>query len=126
MSHKILFIDDSSTTLLLEQMQFIGRPDYNLVLARDGQEAIQKAVHERPRLILMDATPQNMESCREMRKIEHLQRVPILLVSNASEPLQVENGLAHDVNNLQTAPFISKGLFEMVDTYLAGRGRLIR
>jgi len=122
MNHKILFVDDCSTTLLLEQMRFAGRSDYNLELARDGQEAIQKAVREQPNLILMDATPQNVESCREMRKIEQLKRVPILLVSSAGEPSPIENGIPDSVGNDQTAPLMWKQLFEVVDTYLAGRG----
>src|SRR5215471_877724 len=122
MNHKILFVDDCSTTLLLEQMRFAGRSDYNLELARDGQEAIQKAVREQPNLILMDATPQNVESCREMRKIEKLKRVPILLVSSAGEPSPIENGIPDSVGNDQTAPLMWKQLFEVVDTYLAGRG----
>lgn len=107
-------------------MRFVGRSDYKLELARDGQEAIEKAVREQPNLILMDATPQNMEACREIRKIEKLQHIPILLVSSAGDPLPVENGLANEACNRQTAPFMWKGLFEMVDTYLASHGRAVR
>lgn len=126
MSHRILFVDDCSTTLLLEQMRFAGRSDYNLELARDGQDAIQKAMREQPNLILMDATPQNMEACREIRKIEKLQRVPILLVSSAAEPAPIENSLANAASNGQTAPLMWMGLVEMVDTYLSGRREAAR
>ena len=54
-SHKkILLVDDSSTTLLIEEMTFREHTQYGLVLARDGEEAIEKAIAEQPNLILMD------------------------------------------------------------------------
>jgi len=117
MSHKILFVDDCSTTLLLEQIQFVGRPAHNLVLARNGQEVIQKAMREQPRLILMDATPHNMESCREMRKIEQLQRVPILLISSAADLGNIRNV----PGSSETMPLMWNRLNEMVDSYLSNR-----
>lgn len=121
MKHRILFVNDCSTSLLLEQMRFAGRSDYNLVLARDGWEAIQKAVRQKPNLILMDATPQNIEACREMRKIEKLQRVPILLVSSAVEHGSSGNGAGRS-NSDQTTPLMWNQLIDMVDTYLTNRG----
>jgi CheY-like chemotaxis protein len=117
MKLKILFVDDCSTTLLLEQMRFAGRADYDLVLARNGWEAVQKAACEQPNLILMDATEANIAASQEMRKIEQLKRVPILLVSTASEPAPLANN-AGDVD----APLAWTQLFEMVDTYLTARG----
>ena len=122
MSHKVLFVDDCSTTLLIEQMLFAKRTDYNLIMARDGREAIQKAVAEQPDLILMDATPPNMEACRELRKIHNLQRVPIILVSRCDELSNIENGCSGACKEELTEPLHWRGLFEMVNTYLAGRG----
>jgi CheY-like chemotaxis protein len=116
MSRKILFVDDCSTTLLMEQVLFAKRTDYNLTTARDGREAIEKATTDPPDLILMDATPPNVDACREMRKIPELQRIPILLVSNGGEPANIGNGFAGggDLGK----PLNWHGLFEMVSNYL--------
>lgn len=119
MDHKILFVNDCSTTLLLEQMRFDGRSNYNLIFARNGSEAIQKAMSEQPNLILMDATPQNLEACREIRKIENLQRVPILLVSSAVEPWSIGNIPGNKANSEQTSPLMWNQLIEGVNSYLA-------
>ena len=118
MDHKILFVNDCSTTLLLEQMRFDRRSNYSLIFARDGSEAIQKAMSEQPSLILMDATPQNMEACREIRKIENLQRVPILLISSAVEPGSIGN-TPGKANSDQTSPLMWNQLIEGVNSYLA-------
>ncbi|HET9282907.1 MAG TPA: hypothetical protein VFR24_13195 [Candidatus Angelobacter sp.] len=118
MDHKILFVNDCSTTLLLEQMRFDGRSNYNLIFARNGSEAIQKAMSEQPSLILMDATPQNIEACREIRKIENLQRVPILLVSSAVESGS-GNASGNKASSEQTSPLMWNQLIEGVNSYLA-------
>jgi len=100
----------------MEQVLFAKRTDYNLTTARDGREAIEKATTDPPDLILMDATPPNVDACREMRKIPELQRIPILLVSNGGEPANIENGFAggDDLGK----PLNWHGLFEMVSNYL--------
>ncbi|HEY7405615.1 MAG TPA: hypothetical protein VIB39_18975 [Candidatus Angelobacter sp.] len=121
MNHKILFVNNHSTTVLIEQVLFARRPGYCLISARDGEDAIQKARAERPHLILMDATPANIDASRQIRKIEGLQRVPILLVSSASEPAMVESSPGDNVGNDLTSPLAWTQLFDMVDTYLAGR-----
>ena len=118
MSRKILFVDDCSTTLLLEHVVFARRADYNLIRARDGEEAIQKAVTEQPDLILMDGILPNMNACREMRKIQELQRVPILLVTSAGGPSNIENGFASGRNDDLAKPLNWRDLVEMVNTYL--------
>jgi CheY-like chemotaxis protein len=118
MSRKILFVDDCSTTLLMEQMLFAKHTDYNLIRARDGGEAIQKAVIERPDLILMDGILPNMNACREMRKIQELQHVPILLVTRAVGPSSIENDFVGERNDGLAKPLNWRDLFEMVNTYL--------
>ena len=117
MSRKILFVDDCSTSLLMAQVLFAKGTDYNLITARDGREAIQRAVADPPDLILMDATLPNIDTCHEMRKVPELQRVPIILVSNGGEPSNIENGRASGNNDLGKPPNWH-GLFERVTTYL--------
>jgi CheY-like chemotaxis protein len=54
MSTKVLLVTNSSTTLLLEQMIVQNYTRHEFVTATDGVEAIQRAVEERPDLVLMD------------------------------------------------------------------------
>jgi len=119
MKHKILFVDDCSTTLLIKQMGYARRSEYHLIMARDGQEALEKAMADPPNLILMDATPRNLEVCREMRKSHNLQDVPILMVSSSVEPSKTDSdeGKGDGAN-----PFSWTQLLEMVNTRLADYG----
>lgn len=105
----------------MEQVLFAKRTDYNLIRARDGWDAIQKAVAERPDLILMDGILPNMHACREIRKIQNLQHVPILTLTSVGGPLSIENGFASEHNEDLSKPLNWRNLLEMVDTYLASR-----
>lgn len=121
MEQKILFVDDCSTTLLIEQLGFARRSNYSLIMARDGREAMEKALAEPPSLILMDATPQNLEVCREMRQIEKLQHVRILMVSS-TEPAKTDGGFAGECKGEKPNPFSWTQLLEMVNACLTFHG----
>jgi CheY-like chemotaxis protein len=121
MKYKILFVDDCSTSLLMEQMLLANCTDCNVIRACHGRDAVQKAQAEQPDLILMDGTLPNMDTCRQIRKMENLQHVPILMVTTFGGPSNIENGFASGDNDNLAASLKWRGLLEMVDTYLASR-----
>ena len=48
MPKKILFVDDSKTALLMEEMILKQRTSYDCVTAHEGSEALDCAVRENP------------------------------------------------------------------------------
>jgi DNA-binding response OmpR family regulator len=122
---KILLVDDSSTTLLMEEMLFREHTSYKLVLARNGEEAVQTAIAEKPSLILMDVIMPKMDgfaACREMRKHASLKRVPIIMVTSRGESGNVEQGFESGCNDYVTKPINGAELIEIVNGYLRGQG----
>ena len=119
MKYKILFVDDCSTSLLMEQMLLANCTECNVIRACHGPEAVQKAQAEQPDLILMDGTLRNIDACRQIRKMQDLQRVPILMVTTFGVPSNIENGFASEDNNSPDSSPKWRGLLEMVNTYLA-------
>ena len=122
---KILLVDDSSTTLLIEEMMLREHTQYQLVLARDGEEAVEKAVAEKPNLVLMDVIMPRMngfEACRDMRKHEDLQKVPIIMVTSRGESYNVEQGFESGCNDYVTKPINGAELVEIVNGYLMAQG----
>ena len=122
---KILLVDDSSTTLLMEEMLFKQAAKYDVVTARNGKEAVAKALSEKPDLILLDIVMPIMngfEACREIRKHEPLRRVPIILVTSRGELGNVETGFECGCNDYVTKPIRPGELLELVDGYLSGSG----
>jgi CheY-like chemotaxis protein len=125
MPMKILIVDDSNTTLLMEEMLIKKYTKFDVTLARDGREAVAKALSEHPSLILMDVVMPKMDgfaACREIRRHAALEKVPIILVTSRGEPENVEAGFESGCNDYLTKPIESQELIQMVNNYLpAGR-----
>jgi PleD family two-component response regulator len=103
---KILLADDSNTALMMERT-LLSKSAYDVVVARDGQEAIRQAVDEAPDLIILDVVMPNMdgfEACRELRKLEATRAIPIIMVTTRGEPHNVENGFEAGCNDYVTKP----------------------
>jgi CheY-like chemotaxis protein len=103
---KILLVDDSSTALMIERM-LLGTAAYEIITARDGQEAVAKAASELPDLILMDVVMPVMtgiEACRALRAREATRGIPIILVTTRGEGENVERGFASGCNDYVTKP----------------------
>ncbi len=103
---KILLVDDSSTVLLMEKM-ILSKHDYELVLARDGQECVEKAVAERPDLILLDVVMPRMdgfEACRKLRELEETRAIPVIMVTTRGELVSVESGYSSGCTDYVTKP----------------------
>lgn len=118
---KILIVDDSETTLLMEEMLLKKYTKFDVLLARSGKEAIAKALSEQPSLILMDVVMPKMDgfaACREMRRQDKLHNIPIILVTSRGEPENVETGFQSGCNDYLTKPIQSQDFIEMVNGYL--------
>ena len=124
MEKKLLLVDDSSTTLLMEEMLFRTHTKFQLVMARNGEEAVRKALAEMPSLILMDIVMPKMNgfaACREIRKHPALKRVPIIMVTSRGESYNVEEGFESGCNDYVTKPINGAELIEIINGYLMGQ-----
>lgn len=122
MTPKILIVDDSDTTLLLEETLFKEHTKFDIVLAHNGEEAVSMALSEEPNLILMDVCMPKMDgfmACREMRRHEKLQEVPIILITSLNSPENMEKGFESGCSDYLTKPIRNGELIQMVNGYLA-------
>jgi DNA-binding response OmpR family regulator len=119
---KILLVDDSQTVLLLHRMMLTDR-GYELLTARDGQEAVEKALAERPDIIFMDVIMPRMsgyEACRALRERAETRDIPIIMVTTRGEPHSVEQGYASGCTDYITKPFNGDELLARLRTHLGG------
>lgn len=89
---KILLADDSLTTLTMHRMMLAGT-GYELLTARDGQEAVEVATAHRPDLILMDVVmprKTGFEAVRALRNQEATKGIPVIMVTTRAEPRVIE------------------------------------
>ncbi len=116
---KILLVDDSGTSLMMEQMILKG--PYELISARNGEEAIEVAIAERPDLILLDVVMPKMggfEACQKLRQIEATQAIPIIMVTTRGEEENVERGYELGCTDYLTKPINRLELIAKVESAL--------
>jgi len=123
MKKKILIIEDEKELIsgLKLNLDFEG---YDVIWALDGQEGLNKALEEKPDLILLDIMlPQKngLEVCRELRGQNVT--IPIIMLTAKGEEVDKVVGLEIGADDYITKPFSVKELLARVKAHLRrGKG----
>ena len=121
MAKKVLLVDDSSTTLMMEESILKQNTPYECVSAMDGLDAISRALVENPDLVLMDVVMPRLngfEACKRMRLEKTLRDTPIILVTTRGEEEYVEAGFQSGCNDYITKPVDGFELVALLQSYL--------
>jgi DNA-binding response OmpR family regulator len=103
---KILLVDDSETSLLMSRM-ILSKANYDIVVAKNGADGVDRAVAERPDLVLLDVVMPKMngfEACTALRARQETERIPIIMVTTRGEGTSVETGFAAGATDYITKP----------------------
>ena len=116
MTHKILIADDEPN-IVISLEYLLQREGYTVVVARDGQEALEAIVRERPALVLLDVMmphKSGFEVCQAVRADERVQATKILMLTAKGRETDVAKGLALGANAYMTKPFSTRELVQKV------------
>jgi DNA-binding response OmpR family regulator len=116
MPHRILIADDEPN--IVASLEFLMRKcDYEVRVARDGDEALRLAEAFRPDLVLLDVMMprrSGFEVCRLLRENPALRPVRIVMLSARGRDVEVGKGLALGADAYVTKPFSTKELVAKV------------
>jgi len=116
MPHRILIADDEPN--IVASLEFLMRRcDYEVCVARDGDEALQLAEAFRPDLVLLDVMMprrSGFEVCRLLRENPALRSMRIVMLSARGRDVEVGKGLALGADAYVTKPFSTKELVAKV------------
>lgn len=92
MSKKILIIEDEEiiSSLLKKKLEVEG---YEVAVAENGNEGLKQMKSNKPDLILLDIImPEKggFEVMEEMRESEDLKNIPIVVISNSGQPVELD------------------------------------
>ena len=123
MSHKkkILLVDDSQTVLLMHQLLLADR-GYELITARNGEDAVETALTERPDIIFMDVLMPRVDgyaACQALRAHESTRHIPIIMVTTRGEPHNVQRGFESGCSDYITKPFNANELLDKLERFLS-------
>ncbi len=117
---KILLVDDSSLVLRVEQL-ILSKGPYELIVARDGQEGLERALADPPDLILMDLVMPRMdgfEAVRRLRAHEATKTIPVIMVTTLGEADSMEAGFEAGCSDYVTKPIEATLLLAKVRDHL--------
>ncbi len=103
----ILIVDDQVVNRATIKL-VLKEGSYNFIEAENGEEALHKAISYHPDIILMDAVMPVMdgfEATREIRKIEEIQRTPILMITSLDHKEDKLRAIEAGVNDFISKPF---------------------
>ena len=122
MTHRILIADDEPNIVL--SLEFLmKREGFEVLVARDGEEALAAIRAERPHLVLLDVMmpkATGFEVCQAVRTDESLQGVRIVLLTAKGRDIDIAKGLALGADAYVTKPFSTRELAAKVRALLDG------
>lgn len=101
---RILIADDDPQILRALRIT-LGARGYDVVLARDGVEAVNVAVDRRPDLYLLDLGMPRLDGIRVIETVRAWSKAPILVVSGRSGAAEIIEALDAGADDYVTKPF---------------------
>ena len=119
----LLIADDDEDILALVgfRMQRLG---YQVLLAKDGAEALEIATGQNPDLAILDVMMPKLdgfEVTRRIRELEETGHLPILLLTASARDADVVRGQDAGADDHLRKPFAPDELRSRVEALLAGR-----
>ncbi len=124
MTCKILIVDDEPN-IVLSLEYLMKREGYDVLVAHDGQEALDVLRRERPRLVLLDVMmpkKSGFEVCQELRADEAIKDTLVLMLTAKGRDTDIAKGLGVGANAYMTKPFSTRELTQKVSELLAANG----
>jgi DNA-binding response OmpR family regulator len=129
---RILIVDDNHSLVLGAQL-LLKQNDFDVSVAYDGAQGLDKALTEKPDLIILDINMPVMngyEVCRRLRKEPTTVQIPIIILSARGEVdeqksavvvglQEVYEGYDLGANNFLTKPVTAQELLDAVKTELS-------
>ncbi|HWA87259.1 MAG TPA: hybrid sensor histidine kinase/response regulator [Opitutus sp.] len=103
-----IIIADDEPSFLTMTATVLGGQDYDLVLARNGSEALDAARRQAPDLMLMDVQMPGVDgvaACRELRADKRLAEVPVVLLTGLNDREARLRGFAAGADDFLGKPF---------------------
>lgn len=103
---KILVCDDDQNVRLLTR-QCLEAEGMAVIEAKDGLEAIDLFVKERPDLVFLDVEMPGMtglEACQRIRKLPQGESIPIMIVTGSDDRQSIDQGFEAGATQYKTKP----------------------
>lgn len=115
--NKILVVDDDKNICELLRL-YLEKEGYNVILAFDGKEGLDKFKSQNPDLILLDVMMPNIDGWQVCRKIRETSDCPIIMLTAKSETIDKVLGLELGADDYVVKPFDAKEVVARIKAIL--------
>jgi len=119
----ILVVDDDANNLAVVRDCLVSF-GYTILVAEDGESAVQRAEYARPDLILLDIMMPGIdgyETCRRLKALRSTQDIPVLFMTALAETGSKVKGLKAGAVDYITKPFQREELQARIAVHLHNR-----
>jgi signal transduction histidine kinase len=116
----VLVVEDSATQALLLQ-ETLTHHQLTVRIAKDGLEGLKQVQDSMPDLILSDIEMPRMngyEFCKKIKAENNYKKIPVILLTNLADPLDVINGIDCGADSFLTKPYESSLLLSTMENAL--------
>jgi two-component system, OmpR family, alkaline phosphatase synthesis response regulator PhoP len=117
---KILIVDDEPNIVMTLEYTF-KKSNYEVFIARDGQEALDILKNNFPDVIILDIMMPMVDgfaTLEQIRKDANLQHTKVMFLSAKNKESDIEKGLTLGADAYMTKPFSIKKVVEKVEELL--------
>ena len=117
---KILYVEDNPDNVYMLTRR-LKKKGFELIIAGDGQEGIDKAIEESPDLILMDLSLPTMDgwtATAKIKEMEQLKDIPIIALSAHAMPEHRDRALKAGCSDYDTKPVDIKRLLGKIGQFI--------
>jgi len=117
----VLVADDDADILRIVEIN-LRLEGFEVVTARDGPDALAKAVAVRPDLVLLDVRMPGIDGytiCAQLRADATLAAVPVIIVTASNGAAEVEAARRAGADDFLVKPFLPATLLDMAKAMLS-------
>ena len=118
MNKKVLVVDDEFT--IRELVELTLSPEYDVIKAENGEEALEK-VKEKPDLIILDIMMPKVDGfdvCSSLKNDKTTKDIPVIMLTAKHGIEDLKEAIQVEVDEYITKPFEPEHLKKRVDEYL--------
>ncbi|MFL1456496.1 response regulator transcription factor [Marinobacter sp. GN3S48] len=123
MSKTVLIADDEPNIVI--SLEFLlKQAGYRVVVAHDGQEALEAIQRETPDLVLLDVMLPRLSGfdvCQKIRENPDWRDMRVLMLTAKGREVEVSKGLALGADAYITKPFSTQELLAEIESHLGGQ-----
>ncbi|MDF9407886.1 response regulator [Pelotomaculum isophthalicicum JI] len=123
-NHVNILVVEDSPVQALKLKNDLKKNSYHVTVTGSGEEALTYLYNNKPNVIISDIVMPGIDGyqlCRQIKSDEILKNIPVILLTQLSDPKDVIRGLKCGADNFLTKPYNESFLISRIKSVLNNR-----